>query len=302
MHPGNGACARGPSSSNSKSVTSPPARSPSRSVCAGEERSCRRPIPAGTPGTASAPSTQLDKLLTGRRRFLEPLIGDHPVLDLGCGDGDLSFLFESLGCRVCAIDNPPTNYNRMAGVEALKTALDSSVRIESLDLDGPFHLPVRALRPRPLLRYSLPPQEPLQRPRNPGRHLQLLPPQHRHHTFRARPADRSESLARRLSRRPRRSARRRDQLLDLLRNRSAHPGRSLRMGGLRLARRRRRRLRPVEHAARRASLLPAALARPSPQRPSLNWSMAGTSWRTAPGDGPKRRFSLVSLPERKDSI
>ena len=84
----------------------------------------------------------LDKLLTGRRRFLEPLIGDHPVLDLGCGDGDLAFLFESLGCRVCAIDNPPTNYNGMAGVEALKTALDSSVRIESLDLDGPFHLPI----------------------------------------------------------------------------------------------------------------------------------------------------------------
>jgi SAM-dependent methyltransferase len=85
----------------------------------------------------------LDKLLTGRRRFLEPLIGDHPVLDLGCGDGDLAFLFESLGCRVCAIDNPPTNYNRMAAVELLKNALDSSVRIEPLDLDGPFHLPVR---------------------------------------------------------------------------------------------------------------------------------------------------------------
>ena len=44
---------------------------------------------------------------------------------------------------MCAIDNPPTNYNRMAGVEALKIALDSSVRIESLDLDGPFQLPVR---------------------------------------------------------------------------------------------------------------------------------------------------------------
>lgn len=87
--------------------------------------------------------TVLDQLLTGRNRFLQPLAGELPVLDLGCGDGDLSFLFESLGCRVCAIDNPPTNYNRMAGVEALKIALDSSVRIESLDLDGPLHLPVR---------------------------------------------------------------------------------------------------------------------------------------------------------------
>src|ERR1039458_8640104 len=31
----------------------------------------------------------------------------------------------------------------MAGVEALKRALDSSVRIEPLDLDGPFYLPLR---------------------------------------------------------------------------------------------------------------------------------------------------------------
>jgi SAM-dependent methyltransferase len=65
------------------------------------------------------------------------------MLDLGCGDGDLAFLFESLGCRVCAIDNPPTNYNLMAGVEALKRALDASVRVEPLDLDGPFPLPLR---------------------------------------------------------------------------------------------------------------------------------------------------------------
>ena len=101
------------------------------------------PDPGWYPWDSFGTLTLLDKLLTGRRRFLEPLIGDHPVLDLGCADGDLAFLFESLGCRVCAIDNPPTDYNRMAGIEALKTALDSSVRIESLDLDGPFHLPVR---------------------------------------------------------------------------------------------------------------------------------------------------------------
>jgi tRNA (mo5U34)-methyltransferase len=110
-------------------------------------RHARSQVPAPNPGWYPWDSfgalTLLDQLLTGRHRFLEPLIGDHPVLDLGCGDGDLSFLFESLGCRVCAIDNPPTNYNRMAGVEALKTALQSSIRIEPRDLDGPFHLPLR---------------------------------------------------------------------------------------------------------------------------------------------------------------
>ena len=85
----------------------------------------------------------LDRLLNGRNRFLRPLIGDDPVLDLGCGDGDLAFLFESLGCRVCAVDHPESNYNRMLGVAAVKTALNSSVRIEALDLDRAFHFPVR---------------------------------------------------------------------------------------------------------------------------------------------------------------
>src|ERR1019366_3310257 len=76
-----------------------------------------------------------------------------------------------------------------------------------------------------------------------------------------------------LSGRARRSARRRDQLLDLLRNRPAHPGRSLGMGGLRLARGGRRSLRPLEHPARRARLLPAAFARlPSAARhPTFSW-------------------------------
>jgi hypothetical protein len=106
----------------------------------------KKEVPAPSPGWYPWDSfgalTHLDRLLTGHHRFLEPLIGDLPVLDLGCGDGDLSFFFESIGCRVCAVDNPPTNYNRMAGVEALKIALDSSVRIEPLDLDGRFRLPV----------------------------------------------------------------------------------------------------------------------------------------------------------------
>jgi hypothetical protein len=87
--------------------------------------------------------TLLDGLLTGRRRWPVALAGSDPVLDIGCGDGDLAFLFETLGCRVCAVDCPPANYNRMRGVDALKTALQSSVRIEALDVDRDFRLPVR---------------------------------------------------------------------------------------------------------------------------------------------------------------
>src|SRR5262249_43129782 len=56
---------------------------------------------------------------------------------------DLAFFFESLGARVCAVDNAPSNYNRMQGVSAVKTALNSSVRIEDLDLDRDFRMPIR---------------------------------------------------------------------------------------------------------------------------------------------------------------
>jgi SAM-dependent methyltransferase len=84
----------------------------------------------------------LDQLLTSRERFLGTLIGKEPVVDVGCADGALSFVFESLGVEVHAIDNPPTNYNGMRGVRALKKALGSSVRIFAADLDSHFALPV----------------------------------------------------------------------------------------------------------------------------------------------------------------
>src|SRR5580698_6059970 len=88
-------------------------------------------------GTLSA----LDGLLTGPERFARTLVGKDPVLDLGCADGALSFVFESLGTKVHAVDHPPTNFNAMRGVKALKKALRSSVRLHSLDLDSHFTLP-----------------------------------------------------------------------------------------------------------------------------------------------------------------
>jgi SAM-dependent methyltransferase len=84
----------------------------------------------------------LDRVLTGRARWLRALIGSEPVVDIGCGDGDLAFFLESLGAKVYAVDNPPTNYNRMQGVKALKSALGSPLRIASADLDRSFELPV----------------------------------------------------------------------------------------------------------------------------------------------------------------
>lgn len=83
----------------------------------------------------------LDEVLTaGNRRLLE-LVGGEPVLDCGCGDGDISFFLESLGCQVDAIDHAPTNYNGMRGVWSLKSVLHSAVEIHNLDVDSQFELP-----------------------------------------------------------------------------------------------------------------------------------------------------------------
>ncbi len=82
----------------------------------------------------------LVSMLRDERRQLLSLAGSSPVLDIGCGDGDLSFFFESLGCRALAIDNPVTSYNRTLGFQSLKSALASSVELEVCDLDAGLDL------------------------------------------------------------------------------------------------------------------------------------------------------------------
>lgn len=79
--------------------------------------------------------------LLGEKRTALDFAGGEPVLDLGCGDGALSFFFESLGCEVDAVDLPATNYNGMRGIRKLKDALGSKVAIHEVDLDSQFALP-----------------------------------------------------------------------------------------------------------------------------------------------------------------
>lgn len=90
--------------------------------------------------------SHFDKLLTGRYRYLLDLIGDGPLVDIGCADGDLGYFFESFGCRVQLMDHPATNHNGMKGAEALRDALGSDAEIHSLDLDRQFVLPADRYR------------------------------------------------------------------------------------------------------------------------------------------------------------
>ncbi len=64
-----------------------------------------------------------------------------PVIDFGCGDGDIPLFFASLGCEVAAADNPPSNHNWMAGVRALRERMKLPVAVHELDADYATQLP-----------------------------------------------------------------------------------------------------------------------------------------------------------------
>jgi SAM-dependent methyltransferase len=84
----------------------------------------------------------LDGFLGGDVEKLRGLMGNAPVLDVGCGDGDVAFFLESVGRRhIDCIDHAPTNYNRLMGARKLKRLLESDVGIHAVDLDKRPNLP-----------------------------------------------------------------------------------------------------------------------------------------------------------------
>ncbi|BDC49099.1 hypothetical protein F183_A14150 [Bryobacterales bacterium F-183] len=86
----------------------------------------------------------LDRFLRGPQRELLSLSGGEPMLDLGCGDGDLSFFLESMipaGPAIHTMDFPASNHNGMGGVYRLREVLESRIQIEPVNLDSQFVLP-----------------------------------------------------------------------------------------------------------------------------------------------------------------
>lgn len=83
----------------------------------------------------------LERLLEHDYPLLPPVMASEPVLDVGCGDGDLAFYLESLGAQVDAVDYAETNFNQLAGAFRLRELLGSRVNIYSLNLDWYFELP-----------------------------------------------------------------------------------------------------------------------------------------------------------------
>ena len=82
----------------------------------------------------------LERLLGGAHEYVLKAAREEGILDLGCGDGDLAFLFESLGYNVTCVDYPTSNQNRLQGFKALHGELRSKVAIREIDVDSEFPL------------------------------------------------------------------------------------------------------------------------------------------------------------------
>src|SRR5258708_23902242 len=62
----------------------------------------------------------LADLLTGERRFLLDLIGDAPLLDVGCGDGHIPFFLQSLRFKSKTPHKSTTKFNQLKSGPALE--------------------------------------------------------------------------------------------------------------------------------------------------------------------------------------
>lgn len=97
----------------------------------------------GIAGVNWYPYSSLDNLSI-IESFVPPALQLLPdggsVLDVGCGDGDVGFLFHDLGCQVDFLDNAATNFNDVEGAKRTAQALGHRGRIIERDIDFGFEL------------------------------------------------------------------------------------------------------------------------------------------------------------------
>jgi tRNA (mo5U34)-methyltransferase len=65
---------------------------------------------------------------------------DWKLLDIGAGDGEVGFFFETTGCKVDMLDNPSTNFNDCRGIGSFAEALSSPSKLVVRDIDHAFEL------------------------------------------------------------------------------------------------------------------------------------------------------------------
>lgn len=82
----------------------------------------------------------IDSLLKPPFRELDRLWGSGRILDVGCADGDLGFLLESIGLKVDFLDNALTNFNLLKGLKYLHKELGGKGEMFEQDVDSQFVL------------------------------------------------------------------------------------------------------------------------------------------------------------------
>lgn len=91
--------------------------------------------------SSSANIQFLEQLLKQRSSGFAEFIAKKRIVDVGCGDGDVSFICEMMGAgSIFVIDSPNTAANHMNGVRALREELKSRIHIyagniEEMELD-----------------------------------------------------------------------------------------------------------------------------------------------------------------------